>query len=174
MGKGRYAIVAKRKWRSSVLAVSSHVCGLTCYHTLHSTLHKQITSTVSQVKGCSELPCCVVREATLPSLSSSLAIRKLPNNTDTLQLARSYSMAQQQDLTIERIRAYSKDAHEQCDDPMELDAHSTEARLAQTVRELQARVEEQQTALETVRSIRAVERHLLTHSIAPCTITCRH
>ncbi|KAL1595579.1 hypothetical protein SLS59_008217 [Nothophoma quercina] len=61
-------------------------------------------------------------------------------------------MTQPQDLTIERIRAYSKDAHEQCDDPMELDAHSTEARLAQTVRELQARVEEQQTALETLRA----------------------
>ncbi|KAF2629937.1 hypothetical protein BU25DRAFT_438352 [Macroventuria anomochaeta] len=61
-------------------------------------------------------------------------------------------MAQQQDRAIEKIRAYSKDAHELRDDPMELDASNTETRLAQTVRELQARVKEQQAVLETLQA----------------------
>lgn len=59
-------------------------------------------------------------------------------------------MAQQQDSTLEKIRAYSTTALEQRDEPMELDASHIEARLAQTVRALQVRVEEQQAALETV------------------------
>ena len=59
-------------------------------------------------------------------------------------------MAQQQDSAIEKIQTYSKAALELRDDPMELDASNTEARLAQTVEELQARVEEQQAALEMV------------------------
>lgn len=59
-------------------------------------------------------------------------------------------MAQRQDEVIDKIRAYSKDANGLQDDPMQLDASDTETRLAQTVRELQARVEEQQAALETV------------------------
>lgn len=71
-------------------------------------------------------------------------------------------MAQLQRDTIEKIRAFSKDAHELHDDPMELDASSTEARLAQTVEELQARVEEQQAALETVREAGIIEKHPLT------------
>jgi hypothetical protein len=60
-------------------------------------------------------------------------------------------MAQRWDEVIDKIRAYPKEAKDLCDDPMELDASDTETRLAQTVRELQARVEEQQAALETVR-----------------------
>ena len=52
-------------------------------------------------------------------------------------------MAQQQDSILENIRAYSKSTHELYDEPMDLDASSTEARLAQTVRALQVRVEEQ-------------------------------
>jgi hypothetical protein len=59
-------------------------------------------------------------------------------------------MSQQRDEVIDRIRAYSQDANDLRDDPMELDTSDTEMRLAQTVRELQARVEEQQAALETV------------------------
>ncbi|KAJ8112381.1 hypothetical protein OPT61_g5231 [Boeremia exigua] len=61
-------------------------------------------------------------------------------------------MAQEQDVTLGKIRAYSKDAHELQDGSMELDASSTEARLAQTIKELQARVDEQQAALETLRA----------------------
>jgi hypothetical protein len=59
-------------------------------------------------------------------------------------------MAQQQDSVLENIRVYSKNAHELYDEPMDLDASSTEARLAQTVRALQARVEEQRSTLKTV------------------------
>lgn len=59
-------------------------------------------------------------------------------------------MAQQQDSILENIRAYSKSTHELYDEPMNLDASSTEARLAQTVRALQVRVEEQRSTLKTV------------------------
>lgn len=45
---------------------------------------------------------------------------------------------------------YSENAHALRNEPMELDASNTEARLTQTVRALQVRVEEQQAALETV------------------------
>ncbi|KAL1650134.1 hypothetical protein SLS61_006056 [Didymella pomorum] len=61
-------------------------------------------------------------------------------------------MSQQRDEVIDRIRAYSQDANDLRDDPMELDTSDTEMRLAQTVRELQARVEEQQAALETLQA----------------------
>jgi hypothetical protein len=71
-------------------------------------------------------------------------------STHAPQSARQNSMAQQLDQTIERIRAYAQDAQQLHDDTMELDASNTEARLARTVRELQARVKEQQAALETV------------------------
>jgi hypothetical protein len=63
-------------------------------------------------------------------------------------------MAQQQGNTIQRIRQYAAQSHELHDDLMELDASDTEARLTQTVRELQARVEEQQAALQTVWTFR--------------------
>jgi hypothetical protein len=65
-------------------------------------------------------------------------------------------MAQQQDKTIDSIRTYSKDTNELRDDPMEFETSDTEARLAQTVRELQERVEEQQAALETVSNTQTV------------------
>lgn len=59
-------------------------------------------------------------------------------------------MAQRYNDAVAKIRKYSEDAYDLRDDSMELDASNTEARLAQTVRELQARVDEQQAALETV------------------------
>ncbi|KAH6637630.1 hypothetical protein C7974DRAFT_374300 [Boeremia exigua] len=61
-------------------------------------------------------------------------------------------MAQEQASSIEKIRFHSKDVPELRDDLMELDASDTEARLAQTIRDLRARVEEQQAALETLRA----------------------
>jgi hypothetical protein len=60
-------------------------------------------------------------------------------------------MAQQQTDTLQRIREYAKESHELQDDAVDFDASSTEARLAHTVKELQARVQEQQAALEEVR-----------------------
>jgi hypothetical protein len=59
-------------------------------------------------------------------------------------------MAQGQDGTLRKIREYAKQASELQDDAMDSDAVSTETRLEQTVRELQARVQEQQAALATV------------------------
>lgn len=59
-------------------------------------------------------------------------------------------MEQQQKEPVEMIREYSKDARKLQHDPMDSDASSTEARLEQTLRELQARVGEQQAALEEV------------------------
>lgn len=59
-------------------------------------------------------------------------------------------MAQQRNEAIDRIRVYAKDAYGLHDNLMELDASNTETRLAQTVRELQACVENQQAALERV------------------------
>jgi hypothetical protein len=52
--------------------------------------------------------------------------------------------------TVPRIRDYVKQARELQDDAMDFDASNTEARLAQTVKQLQARVQEQQAALERV------------------------
>jgi hypothetical protein len=60
-------------------------------------------------------------------------------------------MAQQQPDTLQKIREYAKEAHELQDDAVDFDAFGTEARLAQTVKELQARVQEQQAALEKVK-----------------------
>jgi hypothetical protein len=48
------------------------------------------------------------------------------------------------------IRGYVKEARELQDGAMDFDASSTEARLEQTVKELQSRVQEQQAALEKV------------------------
>ena len=59
-------------------------------------------------------------------------------------------MAQPQGDTLQKIGEYTKEAHELQDDTVDFDASSTEARLAQTVKELQARVQEQQAALEEV------------------------
>ncbi|KAF1843790.1 uncharacterized protein K460DRAFT_368650 [Cucurbitaria berberidis CBS 394.84] len=61
-------------------------------------------------------------------------------------------MEQQQKDPMERIREFSKEARELQDDSMDFDASSTEARLEQTLRELQARVGEQHAALDELRS----------------------
>ncbi|KAF2849302.1 hypothetical protein T440DRAFT_499825 [Plenodomus tracheiphilus IPT5] len=61
-------------------------------------------------------------------------------------------MAQRQSESIARIREYAHTAREQHDGQMDIDASDTEARLDQTVKELQARVQEQQAALERLRS----------------------
>ena len=49
-----------------------------------------------------------------------------------------------------RIREYVKQARELQHGPVDADTSNTEARLDQTVRELQARVQEQQAALAKV------------------------
>lgn len=59
-------------------------------------------------------------------------------------------MAQSQAETLQRIEQYSKQARELEDDAVDFDASNTEARLAQTVKELQARIQEQQAALDKV------------------------
>lgn len=61
-------------------------------------------------------------------------------------------MAQQQKETLSSIREYTKEAHELQDGAMDVDPSNTESRLEQTVKELQARVQEQQAALEKVRT----------------------
>lgn len=59
-------------------------------------------------------------------------------------------MAQQQDRTLSNIREYVDKSRELDDDAMDFDASNIEARLEDTVKELQARVREQQAALEKV------------------------
>ena len=59
-------------------------------------------------------------------------------------------MAQLQDEVISRIRLYAAEARDMQDQEMDMDATSTEARLNETLRELQARVKEQQAALAKV------------------------
>jgi hypothetical protein len=59
-------------------------------------------------------------------------------------------MAQQQDSTLSNIKEYAREARELQDDAMDFDASNVEARLEQTVKELQSRVQEQQAALEKV------------------------
>jgi hypothetical protein len=59
-------------------------------------------------------------------------------------------MAQQHNETLSNIRKYAKEAHELQDGAMDFDSSNTEARLEQTVKELEARVQEQQAALEKV------------------------
>ncbi|CAN9183511.1 unnamed protein product [Alternaria alternata] len=61
-------------------------------------------------------------------------------------------MAQPQNETLKKIREYSEEARGLQDDVVDFDASSTEARLEQTVKELQARVQEQQAALDKLRS----------------------
>lgn len=67
-------------------------------------------------------------------------------------------MAHAQREAIQRIREYSNDARELQDDSVDFDASSTEARLAQTVKELQVRVQEQQAALDQVRHRNMIAR----------------
>ncbi|EUC39283.1 hypothetical protein COCCADRAFT_45 [Bipolaris zeicola 26-R-13] len=61
-------------------------------------------------------------------------------------------MAQAPDQAIQRIREYAQEARNLHDDAVDFDASDTETRLAQTVKELQARVQEQQAALDQLRS----------------------
>jgi len=59
-------------------------------------------------------------------------------------------MAQPQSESLRKIREYVEEARGLQDDVVDFDASSTEARLEQTVKELQARVKEQQAALDKV------------------------
>jgi hypothetical protein len=59
-------------------------------------------------------------------------------------------MAQSQKEVISKIRQYAAKAKEVQDEQMDFDASGTEARLDTTLKELQARVQEQQAALEEV------------------------
>ncbi|USP73280.1 hypothetical protein yc1106_00554 [Curvularia clavata] len=61
-------------------------------------------------------------------------------------------MADAPHQVAQRIRDYAQEARHLLDDGVDFDASDTEARLAQTVKELQARVEEQQAALDQLRS----------------------
>lgn len=58
-------------------------------------------------------------------------------------------MAQRE--ALQKIQEYATKAHGRQDHVVDYDASGTEARLAQTVKELQARVQEQQAALDRVR-----------------------
>lgn len=60
-------------------------------------------------------------------------------------------MAQLHNDTLANIRQYATESRALQAVQMDLDASGTEARLGQTVKELQARVHEQQVALEEVR-----------------------
>lgn len=64
---------------------------------------------------------------------------------------RLFKMTQSQDNTLTAIRQYATESRELQAVQMDFDASGTEARLEQTVKELQARVREQQVALEEVR-----------------------
>ncbi|KAF2827667.1 hypothetical protein CC86DRAFT_349340 [Ophiobolus disseminans] len=66
-------------------------------------------------------------------------------------------MAQHHDRAFSNIREYVKDARELQDGAMDFDATNTEARLEQTVKELRSRVQEQQAALEKLKSRSAVQ-----------------
>jgi hypothetical protein len=59
-------------------------------------------------------------------------------------------MAQSQDETLSNIRQYLEKARELQEEQMDVDASGTEARLEITVKELEARVQEQRAALERV------------------------
>ncbi|KAI4711458.1 hypothetical protein J4E89_004023 [Alternaria sp. Ai002NY15] len=61
-------------------------------------------------------------------------------------------MAQSQSESLRKIREYVDEARGLQDDVVDFDASSTEARLEQTVKEMQARVKEQQAALDKLRS----------------------
>lgn len=71
-------------------------------------------------------------------------------------------MAQSQADALQKIGEYNKKARELQDDAMDFDASSTEARLAQTVKELQTRVQEQQAALDRVGYLTWSRRAMLT------------
>jgi hypothetical protein len=59
-------------------------------------------------------------------------------------------MARSQDEALSNIRQYAAEARKMQDERMDVDDTGTEARLDNTLKELQARVQEQQTALDKV------------------------
>ncbi|KAH3948104.1 hypothetical protein HBI56_202680 [Parastagonospora nodorum] len=61
-------------------------------------------------------------------------------------------MAQHQDNAVQNIREYVTEVREIQEGAMDFDESNTEARLEQTVKELQARVQEQQAALEKLKA----------------------
>jgi hypothetical protein len=73
------------------------------------------------------------------------------------------AMAQDQSAALDRVRDYVTGAQELHDSPLDLDASDTEARLTETVQELQSRIQEQQAALDKVRrrQAAAVQEHPL-------------
>jgi hypothetical protein len=66
----------------------------------------------------------------------------------TTRFSQLISMAEQDSSALQKIRDYVKESREQQADAMEFDASNMEARLEETVKELQTRVQEQQAALE--------------------------
>jgi hypothetical protein len=74
------------------------------------------------------------------------------------------NMAQQQDSALSHIKGYVTEARELQDDAMDFDSSDTEARLEQTVKDLQSRVQEQQAALEKVRQNRLDQEPTTNHS----------
>lgn len=72
-------------------------------------------------------------------------------------------MAQPHNETLERIKQYAEAARNTHNDAMDFTTSSTEARLERTVKELQARVHQQEAALAKVRSDKCVSQsHELT------------
>ncbi|KAF2470408.1 uncharacterized protein BDR25DRAFT_334451 [Lindgomyces ingoldianus] len=61
-------------------------------------------------------------------------------------------MAEPQNEVLSNIRQYAMDARELQDEQMDVDASDTETRLEQTLKQLQAQVQEQQAALEKLRA----------------------
>lgn len=66
-------------------------------------------------------------------------------------------MAQPQNEVLERIQQYAASAREYDDDPMDVTNPSTEARLDRTIKELQARVQQQKAALAEVVQTQVLE-----------------
>lgn len=71
-------------------------------------------------------------------------------------------MAQEQHETLINIRQFAAKARELQEGQMDVDASGTEARLDETIKELQARVKEQQAALERVRPFLYPSKFMLT------------
>ncbi|KAF2869011.1 hypothetical protein BDV95DRAFT_596683 [Massariosphaeria phaeospora] len=75
-------------------------------------------------------------------------------------------MAQSHDGALENIRRYATEARALQDTQMDFDASGTEARLGNTVRELQARVQEQHAALEKLRASSGTDIRQTAHASA--------
>lgn len=93
--------------------------------------------------------CGSLRDTIVESASGRVTHEPRYQSTNT-RFSHFSNMAQQQNSTLANIREYVKDARELQDDAMDFDASNIEARLEDTVKELQARVQEQQAALEEV------------------------